>query len=830
MGADACLKKGASYFRFASGLREFASSVEDPQESQGLGQVRGIASMLGEEQFLELEAFGVCAPPAPDCDRSDWLELGWYFLRKHVLGLPLECLGCREEACACDRMPVPPTARADNDEDMARDEARAGGNRRPEKYSLPIKDSAPVPIVKRGEGTSFKFISRPPWEGADAILPDFDCYEVDSVNDMWDELRYFVGSVQLFEDTGSVRASGFTSEEEEIDTWERYANLFFRYQDAGAISSDDALAEECPFAFLALQMARWGVCLQARRAETVRRCRELQPKFSNAFFHPFGMKGPGVGMPLFLNSRWIEPICTLSAKYRRLVVGHDDSLDPNGIVAESSRCASEGTMRWGAYLEALVAQKTDFGQGSTINFALGAGVNKHAGDKIRECLLGYLSAQLEQLRLSQAAKTEEYGFFATASSELLADLDRAPYDQPTFPGSITLLMLTPWPIVPLLCSTAFQAQALKRVDMSAEGRRYGYQHKPYQLDFRPEEILRPPEETRGLSALRALPREQHLRVLRAARKRRISGCFRGLLASLETALTAPGSRQLAEAKVVYVSMIWGARLSTYLAPTLQRVQALGIVAGFLIWCLDDASCDACVEAHPFKSNCVRGRLKTIFNKFTVLSAIVNSGFDAVYVDFDTVFFKDPTPLLLEAAADAEVMVSRDFGSECLNTGVVYVKAHEDTAIFLSSLMAWLWRHPYEFSQKAFSGFLLHEILGHGPFALEVVRVPRWEVLDPLNAFVTNTVYHADVEGWTGEMENIAIYHFLDGTGGADENRAVYGRYVNLYDLFYANDRLNLSDTSVPLWVQDKEVEEALLRSRRPSPPETLYPCMMLPDA
>merc|ERR1712203_393397 len=89
--------------------------------------------------------------------------------------------------------------------------------------------------------------------------------------------------------------------------------------------------------------------------------------------------------------------------------------------------------------------------------------------------------------------------------------------------------------------------------------------------------------------------------------------------------------------------------------------------------------------------------------------------------------------------------------------------------------------------------------------------------------------NAEVEGWTGNIEDIVIYHFLDGTGGVDPTRAVAGQYINLYDLFFANPSLDLLDTGAPLWVQDQRVEATLLRSRQPSPPEKIYPCMLYPD-
>ncbi|CAE7237959.1 unnamed protein product, partial [Symbiodinium pilosum] len=61
----------------------------------------------------------------------------------------------------------------------------------------------------------------------------------------------------------------------------------------------------------------------------------------------------------------------------------------------------------------------------------------------------------------------------------------------------------------------------------------------------------------------------------------------------------------------------------------------------------------------------------------------------------------------------------------------------------------------------------------------VGTVPRWAFLDSVNSFATSTVYDATQQGWTGDMEKIVIYHFLDGLGGVDPEIAVTGEYMDL---------------------------------------------------
>ena len=147
-------------------------------------------------------------------------------------------------------------------------------------------------------------------------------------------------------------------------------------------------------------------------------------------------------------------------------------------------------------------------------------------------------------------------------------------------------------------------------------------------------------------------------------------------------------------------------------------------------------------------------------------------------------------------------MSRDFGSECLNTGVIYAKSHRDTAAFFDRVLVWMWQHPFEFTQKCFSAFLGTEsvVLKQSVAGLSKVEamvlepIPRWAQLDPLSQYVTSMVYgqsatQDSVEGWTGDISDIVVYHFLDGGGAVDPSIAVQGDYFNYFDLFYANEAL-----------------------------------------
>eukprot|EP00927_Polykrikos_kofoidii_P010109 TRINITY_DN14281_c1_g1_i1.p1 TRINITY_DN14281_c1_g1~~TRINITY_DN14281_c1_g1_i1.p1 ORF type:complete len:746 (+),score=101.77 TRINITY_DN14281_c1_g1_i1:200-2239(+) len=650
--------------------------------------------------------------------------------------------------------------------------------------------------------------------------------------DVFQMLTAFEGSLSLFQKTGSGRSSGWGGEEQEVKIWNNYAKVLFGYRDRGALSTDEALTIECPFGLFALQVARWAACLIAGPQAADGRCTDHRVYFTNIFVHKH--MSPAKVLPVVQNTRWMPVLCSTISYVDHVVKERAKYLDPGGVVAEVFDCfhVKGDAIDWARFHAELVRAPGDVNGVGRYKFVFGRRAGRSSQD-LHECVLGSLTVALEQLHLAQVYVTQDYPVFATTVTLAFAVLEAYFLDNPEtqLQDSLSVLALARWPIFPKLCTLSSLGQAQRsRGD-------HGYQHKPYNLDFRTEEIIRPPKERAELVEVRALPPSEHIERLHWARGYRSSPTYRAVLGALVTALhakvsdaaaTSADSGHFAAAiKVVFFTMVWGSRLAVYLRGSIDRMAAFGHVQRYIVFCLDDAAFETCQQTHPFPTNCIAGRLKTIFNKFTMLSVIVGAGVDSIYLDFDTLLLKDPLPAILRAAVSNELLVSRDFGSFCLNTGVIYMKAHPDTADFLASLMTWLWHHPYEFSQKAFSGFLgVEKISSESIEGMLFERMPRWNILDPMNGFVTSIVYHKHVEGWTGRLEEIVIYHFLDGTGGVDESTSVEGRYVNLYDLFYANPALNLSDIKEPLWLQDPRVERALLKSYHPDPPAEVERCSL----
>lgn len=216
---------------------------------------------------------------------------------------------------------------------------------------------------------------------------------------------------------------------------------------------------------------------------------------------------------------------------------------------------------------------------------------------------------------------------------------------------------------------------------------------------------------------------------------------------------------------------------------------------------------------------------TILHKFTLLLYVLRSGFDVFFLDFDTVLMLDPLPHLRRRIEFADILVSRDFGTDCVNVGLFYLKAHRDVVDLVETLLLWMWHRPHHDDQKAFAGMLgVADLHDEKQFGTLLQKVPRWGYLDPLNRFVTNVVYFRDIEGWTGDIRNILVFHFLDGSGHVDDDRAQIGRYVNQFELFYANPQVDLSDVRRPLWEQDASIHRWLMRSWHSDAPRVLRSC------
>eukprot|EP00931_Biecheleriopsis_adriatica_P045855 TRINITY_DN26279_c0_g1_i1.p1 TRINITY_DN26279_c0_g1~~TRINITY_DN26279_c0_g1_i1.p1 ORF type:complete len:722 (-),score=141.28 TRINITY_DN26279_c0_g1_i1:120-2258(-) len=681
-----------------------------------------------------------------------------------------------------------------------------------------------------------------------AVFTDFDCW---STKDQWPHDLY-TDLYDLSDSLMALRELVVTQGEEAATSDVLHATGVKHLASLLGYSLDEdtakQLQQKCAYGLLPLQLAQWVVCQLTAfggaagvAKEHLHFCEGLHVDLGKIFSQHY--------FPTLLNSRWMRPFCGIQELFQPFarLQPSIERIDPDSLVRVFYDClhlpegiGSSGT-NWAAFLQALSAE----GNGrlsndwylKSLRFTFAPGKTSAEKFNLAECPLGFILTVLEKLVVAQSAITEDYAayhrsFLITLSrfEDFNSDMrNNTLFGEPR--DSLSALMITNWPVLPMLCMTA--ERSASDAERGGSGKRgHGYQYKPFSLDFAAHEIVRPRSEWSILEDVQQLEVEKHGQHLHRLWGLQRSNAYATLIAALLGVLETwrPGAGGVLGTKVVLVSMVWGQRLSRYLKGQIQRAQAFGLHRRLVVFCLDLDALEICQLEHVDRALCVQGQLQTIFNKYTILSAIVNLGFDVLYLDFDTLLLNDPLPLVLEAAKDHELLVSRDFGAECLNTGVIFLKAHPDIAQLLSSLLVWLWHHPYEFSQKAFSAFLRHEkSTNDGIEPLPIKKVPRWTVLDPMNAFVTSIVYSAGVEGWTGNLEGIVVFHFLDGTGGVDEERAVEGRYLNLYDLFYDNPKLDLTNLDVPLWVQDPRVEQVLMRSRNSEVPQELQKCVLLAD-
>jgi len=241
--------------------------------------------------------------------------------------------------------------------------------------------------------------------------------------------------------------------------------------------------------------------------------------------------------------------------------------------------------------------------------------------------------------------------------------------------------------------------------------------------------------------------------------------------------------------------------------------------------LDDK---AFAECEAIRGLCIRGS-PTILHKFTLPLMFLHARFRVLWIDFDVFLFKNPIPYVLARAEETQAMVltSGAFGAECVNSGVVYFGATEKVIEWLLTLLVWMYDHPYEHDQKAVSAFLRAGERVAFPHELPIEPVP-WDYLDAEVQFAS--AKHVPVAGWTGNLTDMVIFHFLNGDSDASVGSHQFaqhfslGDYRNLMDAFYNRSEADLFDTSRAPWEVVPELESYLNLSRHDARPSHRPPC------
>jgi len=426
---------------------------------------------------------------------------------------------------------------------------------------------------------------------------------------------------------------------------------------------------------------------------------------------------------------------------------------------------------------------------SAVDVAYGPELEKGWRTAATECPLGFAVANLIKAML--CAHTESICFKAHATM-----INHALSDTP-----LHLVAGSGWPIFRLLGH------------VSRVVRRHGFH-----LDFAPQELIDPTARMTGTSTAESAA----MRDLRAELPR-LRTAASEIVLGMDSDSVVGDDKSEPGSGLVYATMSYGLRFNPYVGRFISRARALGISDALVVFCLDADAYAACRDA---EGHCVRGT-PSILNKFTLPLMLLQHGLDVMWLDLDVFLFQAPTRYVEKQsrAGHFELLVSGSFAVDCVCSGVVLFKASKQTRSWLLQLLSWMYEHPYEHDQKAFSAFLRagervafeHEL----PIAPE--SVPMWAFLDPETEFVS--ARHVDVAGWTGNPDRIVAFHLLHGdSDDAHASRQFAARfglgvgYTPLLDTFFNQTELpELYNTSVLPHHVSPVLKEALWRSRWPSP-------------
>eukprot|EP00928_Gymnodinium_smaydae_P079346 TRINITY_DN63303_c0_g1_i1.p1 TRINITY_DN63303_c0_g1~~TRINITY_DN63303_c0_g1_i1.p1 ORF type:complete len:676 (+),score=80.47 TRINITY_DN63303_c0_g1_i1:93-2120(+) len=374
----------------------------------------------------------------------------------------------------------------------------------------------------------------------------------------------------------------------------------------------------------------------------------------------------------------------------------------------------------------------------------------------------------------------------------------------------------------------------------------------FQLDFLPAELQG--KDIPGLPAASNLvakaSRQSHL--ARAVAERVVSVAFAGVLETVITGLPMPYVTRGADGKFpvvrsfLYITMVFGARYNAYIPRFVARASALGI-DNLALFCLDAESHEICEKLPSARgSRCIRGT-PSILNKFTLPLVYLHLNVDVFWLDFDVFLLRDPTALVLDAVEERQVdlLVSGSFADDCICSGLVFFKATDVVAEWLMTVLSWMYEHVYTHDQQAFSAFLAgrpdednattpERIASSKLFRLYLhPEVPRWALLDPVVQFASARVLNTT--GWTGDLSDMFIFHFLHGDSEVNRGHSAYGWNARhgfladraILDVFYNQSDEDVYNKADPPHEQNAEIRDVLLSSRRKERPSEMLHCGVL---
>jgi len=157
-----------------------------------------------------------------------------------------------------------------------------------------------------------------------------------------------------------------------------------------------------------------------------------------------------------------------------------------------------------------------------------------------------------------------------------------------------------------------------------------------------------------------------------------------------------------------------------------------------------------------KSGSAHDENGSILQRHAMVHILLHLGIDALAFDFDTFFFADPRPRLEAIAKEtgADVLMTRHLDADCLNMGLLYLRASARTAEWYSRYLDWLHQHPYEREQRganALLGFTRQKV----SFKPKDMPQVKTVALDDLNEFASSR------GGWLGDWSKLIFFHWVN---------------------------------------------------------------------
>eukprot|EP00397_Hematodinium_sp_SG-2012_P061288 GEMP01080924.1.p1 GENE.GEMP01080924.1~~GEMP01080924.1.p1 ORF type:complete len:227 (+),score=38.31 GEMP01080924.1:79-681(+) len=145
----------------------------------------------------------------------------------------------------------------------------------------------------------------------------------------------------------------------------------------------------------------------------------------------------------------------------------------------------------------------------------------------------------------------------------------------------------------------------------------------------------------------------------------------------------------------------------------------------------------------------------------------------------------------------DFLIGYGFQSDCICNGFFFIKATDTNVEWVKALFRWLYTHPYEHDQRAMSAFLNYTEKVIPRNEDETPTVPPWYVFDVENHFI-------NWPDWTGELDDIVLIHFVDGSAYSLYGRDVYDPSIpkkrdRMMEIFYNDGVVPLDADLVDPW-------------------------------